>query len=116
MSLLAPEDGGPMLRGLADMAEGKVQSLAEIDAEVGWTRADGWQPIETAPKDGTRILVFTGPHPLVKGGQSRVSIAHWGFVYDSEDGWVRDNIGTFEEPVLFWQPLPTPPARREDET
>ena len=43
---LTPEEVGPMLRGLADMAEGKIQSLAEIDAEVGWTQANGWQPTE----------------------------------------------------------------------
>lgn len=65
-----------------------------------------WQSIESAPKDGTRILVLAGPHPLMRSAKPRVSIARWGSVNDSDDGWVRDNIGVFGEPVLLWMPLP----------
>ena len=44
-----------------------------------------WQPIETAPKDGTRILVLIG---------SKVQIAQW-----NEDGYVK-------KPTPFWHWAP----------
>jgi hypothetical protein len=62
-----------------------------------------WQPIETAPKDGTKILVNAGrqgmfvtwwvPHIAAKLGD------RYGWHYTS-NGWLAP---------LYWQPLPEPP-------
>jgi hypothetical protein len=71
-----------------------------------------WQPIETAPKDGTPILVWR------KAGI--VWLAYWNdsflhvqsdqhmpawVVFDCEDPWFSE---TYQSPT-HWQPLPEPP-------
>ena len=78
-----------------------------------------WQPIETAPKDGTRIDVW------LSKSRRRVTNCYWGRpshtcgenegYCDScpdRDGWVDGedfmNGYTDEEPT-HWMPLPTPP-------
>lgn len=71
-----------------------------------------WQAIETAPKDGTEILAFFGPHT----GVVQVS---WG---EAASGgfelWVVDDhkhgpfyLRGYSEPYpSHWMPLPDPPA------
>lgn len=61
-----------------------------------------WQPIETAPKDGTEVLVF-GPR------QDGTYLA----AYQYDDWWVA---GPWDErwtellsPPTHWMPLPAPP-------
>ena len=63
----------------------------------------GWQPIETAPKDGTRILV-------VWLGQ--VEIATWAddVPHPSWQEWPDGDFDTGGE-VTLWMPLPDPPSR-----
>jgi len=74
-----------------------------------------WQPIETAPKDGTEILglyLSTGPYP------PDYSIVEW-----DGSGWVgkcdgyrsiehQSDFGTsYNHPFLtHWMPLPKPPV------
>lgn len=70
-----------------------------------------WRPIDSAPKDGTHILIARGPY-----------YEHWGFpqrpptvghYFDggwhlsvNHDGDRSEIIGATD-----WQPLPAPPAR-----
>ena len=78
----------------------------------------GWQKIETAPKDGTEILVtggtvdYTGhtyptPEPF-KG----VTIARW-----YREQWTGDNAKEFDElythKPTHWMPLPPPHTEQE---
>lgn len=67
-----------------------------------------WQPIETAPKDGTRILAAHA-----RGG---VAFARWN---SAHGGWLDDaaaaqhdywNYVEPEEAFTHWQPLPEPPG------
>lgn len=75
-----------------------------------------WQPIDTAPKDGTHILVCQWPlHGDPKDGLQMFvqNAAFW--PENGEDGeWVVYNDQTYELPVFFspthWLPLPAPPA------
>ena len=67
-----------------------------------------WQPIETAPKDGTRILV---PYPIFDPGNLTASpdryeiiVVHW-----REVGWVSDGAWMLHEDPTHWMPLPPPP-------
>ena len=56
----------------------------------------GWQPIETAPRDGTRILAC--------GGET-VEVIFWA------NGWFNQSaeISTWQTwPPTHWQPLPEP--------
>ena len=63
--------------------------------------ANGWMPIETAPKDGTQILTFS-PHGTV--------ICEW-----LPAGYFREGDAACWFPIVnptHWQPLPEPPVER----
>lgn len=65
-----------------------------------------WQPIETAPKDGQRILVWFEPfegHKQFRDPQDWQGIARW--TDHNGGGWVHYLMGI----PTFWQPLPAPP-------
>lgn len=64
----------------------------------GEKEASAWQPIETAPRDGTRVLVWDGKH----GG-------HYVARYDEDDlwEWGNDLCGSLEP--THWMPLPPEP-------
>jgi hypothetical protein len=70
-----------------------------------------WQPIETAPKDGTRIILFL---PSRYSFPAMVTIGLWFEDFlPGRNGWSYcevDEIGQFiEEPITHWMPLPPPP-------
>ncbi len=79
----------------------------------------GWQPIETAPKDGTPVILWTvwvgdeiSPDPF-----SEVQIGYWDHGNDLPEShdfsrrpeWVVQRIG---EPT-HWMPLPAAPVKQE---
>jgi len=86
----------------------KVPPVAESRDAAPDEAPRGWQDIETAPKDGTYLLLFDGAVVSFGGW---VSAADQGAEPGEEDliaaGWwsidLRDNKPT------HWQPLPTPP-------
>ncbi|UJH75011.1 DUF551 domain-containing protein (plasmid) [Burkholderia cenocepacia] len=63
---------------------------------------EAWQPIETAPKDGKRVLVF---EPGSRGG---VWVAHFLRYPGKPDQWV--NPGCHKINPSHWMPLPTAPT------
>lgn len=74
-----------------------------------------WRTIDSAPRDGTRVLVYGKPEPLRMDGETLVEwnitgvhAAYW----DACDGaFCLDGgswLGPFIEPT-HWQPLPEPP-------
>lgn len=79
-----------------------------------------WQPIETAPKDGSSILVFC------KYG---VRIAYWNIgpciwerksvpcwtVFEPDDYFYAEHLLEEAEPT-HWMPLPLPPTQQLMET
>lgn len=61
-----------------------------------------WRPIETAPKDGTWVLVFC---PRV-GRRCHVEVANW------RHGYFMTQHGSYPlttGSVTHWMPLPEPP-------
>ncbi len=67
-----------------------------------------WQPIETAPKDGTEFIGF-GTYPdHDETPVEYMHVAH--FSGDYEHPW-EINDGDFVSPCYFthWMPLPEPP-------
>ena len=87
-----------MLEGLPT-----AEALAAKDAQ--------WQPIETAPKDGTRALFYTpgNPYAVIARARLKDSIV--------TDRWSKNYKGFAhqlpESPYTHWMPLPTPPAIKE---
>ena len=77
-------------------------AISELQAENERLKQQlAWQPIETAPKDGTRVLLWRRairdqPTPIMADG-------FW-----CETCWVWPYL--LSEPT-HWQPLPTPPER-----
>ena len=69
-----------------------------------------WQPIETAPKDGTVIRVWTGEYQcdawFGNDDFSKDEEPQW-FTGDG-DGWSAGYYYTPCEPIK-WMPLPDPP-------
>lgn len=66
--------------------------------------SDKWQPIETAPKDGTAILGYFGQ----TAGDEPPDMAV--IRYDKKYEWVIADLDTeqVDEPT-HWMPLPDPP-------
>lgn len=75
------------------------KSSQSVEAEHG----EGWRPIESAPKDGTRVLAFWRS---VKTGDWLQSVLHW-----SEGCWcVADSPFLHVIYPTHWRPLPPPPG------
>lgn len=76
------------------------EALAALRTALATAQADSatWQPIETAPRDGTRILAVNCAMPR------HMSLTFW--IGAPHNNW-RDNIG-----FTHWQPLPAPPAMK----
>lgn len=67
-----------------------------------------WQPIETAPRDGTAVLVWLREYK----GRDRFTSYVAQF-----DGYSWVSVpGKYTWAPTHWQPLPPPPARREGES
>lgn len=71
----------------------------------GLVAGNFWQPIETAPMDGTEIILFY-PHMsdgLVTAGYFHVAQD------DYESHWYADLVNGGASPPTHWRPLPEPP-------
>ena len=65
-----------------------------------------WQPIETAPKDGTKVDLWASGERLTD------------FYFDGAE-WVNDavsmyHMGLYPWDITHWQPLPDPPDMSDD--
>ena len=65
-----------------------------------------WQPIETAPKDGTEVFLWTEEKP-------NIVVAYWD-TYEGSGWWrfsesVLSDIAGEVENATHWMPLPEPP-------
>tara|TARA_Y100000310_G_C20458102_1_gene704018 strand:- start:281 stop:538 length:258 start_codon:yes stop_codon:yes gene_type:complete len=81
-----------------------------------------WQPIKTAPKDGTAVLIHRNIWPGTKSGFSESCKGHntyvaewWGDPPNNLEGCWMCFMDTIEDPdcpikPTHWMPLPDPPA------
>lgn len=83
--------------------------------------ADGWRPIESAPKDGstidvwrdgTRETVYWGLPPHECGEMGQYCDSDWHSI--KKPGWICSTFGEFVggqyAPFTHWMPLPAGPA------
>jgi hypothetical protein len=82
-------------------------------AEQSWPQAErieqDWQPIETAPKDGTKVLVYaTVLHPEKWGVHLEPMVC--AASYHPDAGWCVCEI----RDATHWRPLPAPPAAAKE--
>jgi len=68
-----------------------------------------WRPIESAPKDGTHVLLFWNDEVLTGHWWPRGKVQ-----YGAKGNWTKDRFGLgstahWSAPT-HWQPLPKPPA------
>jgi len=72
-----------------------------------------WQPIETAPKDGTRILLVCAPHVPAVGAWCEDRKC-WDYLeagdFANEGAWQDHLYASCDWPVTHWMHLPPPPA------
>jgi hypothetical protein len=77
-----------------------------------WDKETGWQPIETAPKDGTRVILWAPDYcDYAVGGEWCDRVGAW----DAECGMMDDGPAMFEDECdgpTHWRPFPAPPAIR----
>ena len=100
----------------ADAKETAMLAGDERLARVTIAEGDGWLPIETAPKDGTKLLLASSKDkPWVWCG-------YWSDDKESnqfgEEGWVdgatsRNELFYVMTNATHWQPLPAPPKARK---
>lgn len=102
----------------------------EASVPEGGMKPSAWRPIETAPKDGTTILLFCPQGDGKPGSTYRTTVGEWvddpggtveyrdaeGRWIDQDDrdgftGWVSWDGGFSEETMMptHWLPLPEPP-------
>ena len=63
-----------------------------------------WQPIETSPRNHTRILLFVPPYGSTTG--------HWDCLF-GDDGWNMHAVLNKSAEPTHWMPLPDPPKESE---
>jgi hypothetical protein len=113
------------LIGIAPTCIGAVLANLNADRAIpspGKAEAERWQPIETAPKDGTEILLTNGKtvaegqwcdeEPYIR--EYRDADGRWIDQQESDgfEGWMDWSGGMKPDPT-HWMPLPAAPQERD---
>ena len=73
--------------------------------DAGYVIEPDWRPIEEAPKDGTRVLLFVPPYGP-STGHYEPARANWG---PNASLWICHSVLNKEASPTRFRPLPTPP-------
>lgn len=70
-----------------------------------------WQTIETAPKDGTKVLLFVPANEpkVCFGFFNDTETFSYGVSYSKSQGWILTAGGSGWAEPTHWQPLPADP-------
>jgi hypothetical protein len=75
--------------------------LDAVEKALSSQPAQTWQPIETAPQDGSRIILMWEPF---SGMSEHVELGKWSI----RNAWVNTYGQAFSGSPTHWTPLPTP--------
>jgi len=67
----------------------------------------GWQPIDTAPRDGTRLLVVW---PATELFPAWVGISEFKATHGCIPHWALDGVWIPSTSPVWWMPLPAAPT------
>ena len=111
-------------RAYADLYRLSARAILTALDAAGMAVVPGWQPIETAPNDGTRILANCGTEyqpPWAVRVLLWYDALQWEGEYGPDSGWIKDlpdettDAEFTEHDPSHWMPLPDPPASKETE-
>ncbi len=107
---------------VAHLSPATVEKIADhIDAQAAEIEAlrQHWQPIETAPKDGTHVILTNGTavsegwwehqEPYIRPERNAYGGIQDQAESDGYDDWL-DALGGMQPSPTHWMPLPAPPA------
>lgn len=97
-------DANEMLLDAARYIENEKPAWAQAAREAVAAARNGWRPIETAPRDGTRIIVY---RPKFDGDY----IPQVGWDFWMTKGLLEPTWGKSRKdvPPTHWMPFPEPP-------
>jgi hypothetical protein len=100
-----PDDVMKMAEEVAGRIRSRDDAAQAIARAIMAERERQWRPIETAPKDGTAILL----------GHECAAFSGW---WDDEYEWVDGETSMFGDLTSYepthWMPLPQPPQSERD--
>ena len=76
----------------------------EFDPSREWPPKEGWQPIGSAPKDGTEMLLYANGGA---GDREYVGVGQWATA--KGPGTVAGWFWSYAIRPTHWMPLPEPP-------
>ena len=87
-------------------AKNLADDEASAAAAAAWNQRSAWQPIETAPRDGTEVFVWDGAKAVVAVSEHDFfgDVIHWPI-----DEWGDKRRDQPPVDGIHWQPLPSPP-------
>jgi len=102
-STMSSHDMAFVARLVSDFRAGRLIDPTTLSEAVASARAEGWQPIETAPKDETEVLLWCGPREMQLGVWQASPSVEGG-------GWWMTTAECSTIYPTHWQPLPAPPT------
>lgn len=85
----------------------------DLEAVKAWNRratgnqvVQGWKSIETAPRDGSQVLVFCDASDIPISG---------GYWYKKEKCWICGGYMRKQFPPTHWMPLPPAPGQQNED-
>jgi hypothetical protein len=94
-----------------ELAERVECLVAELSAAMGGRGDEGWRPIETAPKDGTKVILLCVSKSMSFGGTHAIQ-GYWGGNTGFEN-WIT--LSSYKLRPTHWMPLPAAPGERSGE-
>ena len=87
----------------------KLELIAALRSSASRDQEETWQPIASAPKNGTRILAYLAAGGLGSASGERHVVCAWRNDWSSRDEFAWSD-GEYAFTPTYWRPLPPPPS------